>query len=93
MSELRCSPPHHRPQNSGCVHTGRSFHTTWIRSRYTTRRKAPMRRIALRRVLGSGASPGVGAFKNRPFFQFGGNGHFSAVSMRERSAVHEGEAL
>jgi hypothetical protein len=52
-----------------------------------------MRRIALRRVLGSGASPGVGAFKNRPFFQFGGNGHFSAVSMRERSAVHEGEAL
>jgi hypothetical protein len=26
-------------------------------------------------------------------FQFGGNGHFSAVSMRERSTVHEGEAL
>jgi hypothetical protein len=25
--------------------------------------------------------------------QFGGNGHFSAVSMRERSAAHEGEAL
>jgi hypothetical protein len=26
-------------------------------------------------------------------FQFGGNGHFSAVSMHERSTVHEGEAL
>jgi hypothetical protein len=26
-------------------------------------------------------------------FQFGGNGHFSAVSMRERSAVHEGKTL
>jgi hypothetical protein len=25
--------------------------------------------------------------------RFGGNGHFSAVSMRERSAAHEGEAL
>jgi hypothetical protein len=31
--------------------------------------------------------------KQTCFFQFGGNGHSSAVSMRERSAVHEGEAL
>jgi hypothetical protein len=43
--------------------------------------------------MGSGASPGVGPSKTDLPLQFGGNGHFSAVSMRERSAAHEGEAL
>jgi hypothetical protein len=55
----------------------------------------PMSTACLRcAALRSGASPGVGVFKNRTcFYQFGGNGYFSAVSIRERSTVHEGEPL
>jgi hypothetical protein len=43
--------------------------------------------------LGSAPRLALELSKTDLLFQFGGNGHFSAVSMREPSAVHEGEAL